>query len=492
MAGLAGMRLRVVLIGGLFLAAGALEARAQFGTGGSSLAPRRAAISSESTTTQAGTSTARNNDGTLQPPRTAPPAKTGSGRITVGTSENYFQRKRTKTTQPQPQPAPAARENFVIDSRGQQRPYQERSGNLVVTSGSGTLPRDDGQVWREYDISPYTFRVRGKAKPEQAIIDWILRETGTDVWFSAPVAVLSADSRTLRCYHTPQMQKTVQGVVERFVSGGAESHTLGIRVMTVGSPNWRSRALSLLKPVDVQSPGVEAWLLSKENAAVLVADLKRRGDYRELNAPNLLVQSGQSETIAKTSPRQYDRGVRPSVTYPGYEVVRGQIDEGFSLVLSSLMSLDGKACDVVVKCNVDQVEKLVSIGLDLPVGGTTQKVPIQVPQFVSWRLHERFRWPSDQVLLLSCGVVASPTGEAATPIPLIGPIGGSSRADALLMIEHKGAGYLGPVEFVPSRLPPSLTNPGGTPAPSGPAATTPAATTATPLIPNYINTRGRY
>src|SRR5688500_14623987 len=419
MAALGCSRIQIVLIAALFVGAVSRPAAAQFGSGGSSLAPRRAAISSESTTKQAGSSTSRSSDGTLQHPRTTPSTKTAAsgGRTTIGTSETYFQRKRTKT--PQPQPEPTAQQNFHIDTRSQQRPYHERSVNLVVTSGSGTLPRDDGQVWREYDISPYTFRVRGKAKPEQAIIDWILRETGTDVWFSAPVAVLSADSRTLRCYHTPQMQKTVQSVVERFVSGTAESHTLGIRVMTVGSPNWRSRALSLLKPVDVKSPGVEAWLLSKENAAVLVADLKRRGDYRELNAPNLLVQSGQSETIAKTSPRQYDRGVRPSAAYPGYEVVRGQIDEGFSLVLSSLMSLDAKACDVVVKCNVDQVEKLVSIGLDVPVGGTTQKVPIQVPQFVSWRLHERFRWPSDQVLLLSCGVVASPTGEAATPIPLI-------------------------------------------------------------------------
>jgi hypothetical protein len=152
------------------------------------------------------------------------------------------------------------------------------------------------------------------------------------------------------------------------------------------------------------------------------------------------------------------------------------------------MSLDGRDCNVVVKCNIDQVEKLVPINLDVPVGGTTQKVQIEVPQFVSWRLHERFRWPSDQVLLLSCGVVASPTGDAPTPIPLLGSIsGGSSRSDALLMIEHKGAGYLGPVELVPSMLPPAATN-----APVMAPSTGPAAATATPVVPNYINTRGRY
>ncbi|HUE72214.1 MAG TPA: hypothetical protein VMP01_15125 [Pirellulaceae bacterium] len=464
------------LLVGCLLALLARPTLAQVSSGGGSLGPRRAAITADSTKQPENAATTPRSGST---PRLSPLSGGGTnsgGRITAGTTENYFQRKRS-AAQPQ---------NYVIDQGGQPRAYQERSGSLVVKN-SGGLPSDDGQVWKEYDISPYTLRVKGKSKPEQAIIDWILRETGTDVWFGSPLGVLSADSRTLRCYHTPQMQKTVHGIVERFVNGNGESHMLGIRVMTLSNPSWRSRAFSLLKPVDVKSPGVEAWLLSRENAAVLVADLKRRGDYRELNAPNLQIQSGQSETIARTTPKQYARSVRPASVFPGYEVVAGQIEEGFALNLSSLMSLDGRACDVVVKCNIDQVEKLVPISLDVPVGGVTQKVQIQVPQFVSWRLHERFRWPSDQVLLLSCGVVASPTGDTSTPIPLLGNLGGNSRSDALLMIDHKGAGYFGPVEFVPSTLPPAATN-----APIVAPSTGPAATTATPTVPNYINTRGRY
>ena len=45
------------------------------------------------------------------------------------------------------------------------------------------------------------------------------------------------------------------------------------------------------------------------------------------------------------------------------------------------------------------------------LAGGLQRVEIQVPQIVSWRLHERFRWPTNQVLLLSCGVVATPPSE---------------------------------------------------------------------------------
>ena len=71
-------------------------------------------------------------------------------------------------------------------------------GVLRVVKGSGTLPSDGGQIWREYDISPYTSRAKNQDKPEQAVIDWILRETGTDVWFSEPLGILSAGRKTLR------------------------------------------------------------------------------------------------------------------------------------------------------------------------------------------------------------------------------------------------------------------------------------------------------
>src|SRR5262245_65701583 len=47
-----------------------------------------------------------------------------------------------------------------------------------VTSGSGTLPNAGGQVWREYEITPYTLRVTSTNPPEQAIVAWILRDTG--------------------------------------------------------------------------------------------------------------------------------------------------------------------------------------------------------------------------------------------------------------------------------------------------------------------------
>ncbi len=313
----------------------------------------------------------------------------------------------------------------------------------LVNKGAGVLPNDHGQVWREYDIRPYTSRVTNTERPEQAVVDWILRETGTDVWFSEPLGILNANKNSLRVYHTPEMQRLVLDIVDRFVSSQAEAQAISIRLVNIGSPNWRTTAMSLLQPIDVKSAGIEAWIVSKENAAILLAQLRQRTDYREQNASSVPIPNGQSHTITRTTPRTFVRSVRmrPDV-WPGHELISGQLQEGYSLQISPLMSLDGNTIDAVIKCEVDQIEKLVSVNVNIPVAtGSAQRVQVQVPQVVSFRLHERFRWPANQVLMLGCGVVASPTqermGPLGLPLPPL-PMTGGGRADALVMIESSG------------------------------------------------------
>jgi hypothetical protein len=163
-----------------------------------------------------------------------------------------------------------------------------------VTKGSGTLPQDQGQVWREYDIRPYTLRVTTTARPEQAIVDWILRETGYEAWHSDPVGLLSANRETLRVYHTPEMHAIVAEIVDRFVNSSASAYAFTLRVATVRNPNWRAKALSMMVPIPVQTPGVQGWLLPKENARLLISELSRRTDFREYNSSQQLVNNGQS------------------------------------------------------------------------------------------------------------------------------------------------------------------------------------------------------
>jgi hypothetical protein len=327
---------------------------------------------------------------------------------------------------------------------------------LRVTKGSGVLPNDRGQVWREYDITPYTSRVTDRQKPEQEILDWVLRETGPDLWFTQPLGILNVDNRTLRVYHTPEVQELVKNVVQRFVDSDAQEHAIGLKLMMIGGPSWRARVLPLLTPVDIQSPGVEAWLVTKENAALLLKELNGRADVRELQVPNFYVTNASSQSFGRTRERTYNRSVRlRNDVWPGYELVSGKLQEGFHLEVSPLVSADGRVCDVALKCNIDEVEKLVNVAVDVPAASGPQRVELQIPQVVSWRLVERFRWPADQVLLLSCGVVVNPdpaAGASGIGIPFLQT---TNRADALLMVEDWGrpaAEVVGPQPSV-SNLP---------------------------------------
>lgn len=314
-------------------------------------------------------------------------------------------------------------------------PWSAARGSKAI----GSLPSQQGQLWQEYDLRDYTARVTTTARPEQAIIDWILRETGTEVWFSEPLGVLNADRETLRVYHTPEMQQLIRDLVDRFVKGPPEPLAFGMRLVSVGNPNWRAKALPYMQSLTVQSPGIDAWLMSKENAAMLLTDLRRRADFKEQITPTVAIFNGQSQTISRLRPRNYVRSAHLTGTAIGFELETAQIQEGYSLQVSPLMSLDGKTIDAVIKCQVDQVEKLIPITVEVPSGGKRQSVQIQVPQLVTWRLHERFRWPAGDVLVLSCGVVATPSDSPPTSLPL--PIFNGSapqRADAVLFIESNG------------------------------------------------------
>ena len=303
-----------------------------------------------------------------------------------------------------------------------------------------TLPNNHGQVWKQYNLAPYTSRV-DVTHPEQAIVDWILRETGTEMWFTEPFGILNANRETLTVYHTREVQQIVSDIVNRFVGQNAADFAFGVRMVTVANPNWRAKAMARLQPVQVQSPGMEAWLMSREDAAVVLDDLRKRSDFREHSSPNLVIRNGEDHEIKRLRPLAYVKAMnRDLLGAAGYRMEMGQVDEGFSLNLSPLLSLDRSTIDAVIKLETTQVEQLTPITVQTPsVANPRQTAQIQVPQTASWRLHERFRWPANQVLLISCGVVATPGPDRAPGLNLPRVVGNKPpRADALLLVEAKG------------------------------------------------------
>lgn len=338
-----------------------------------------------------------------------------------------------------PSPGPGNQSGQAAPLRPLDSPPRETIAR--VTKGPGTLPNADGQVWREYDITPYTSRVTSTIKPEQAVVDWVLRETGHETWHGTPLGILSADRRTLRVYHTPEVHAVVAELVDRFVNTEAENHAFGVNVITVGHPNWRAKAHRMLHPIAVESQGVQAWIVAKEDAALLLADLSKRSDYRIHSSPHLLINNGQSNVVSAIQPRTYIRDVipRPDV-WPGFEMEVGQVDEGFSLQMSPLLSVDGNTIDVVLDCQIDQVEKLVSVMIDVPTPvAQRQRAKIEVPRLTHVRLREQFRWPEDHVLLVGLGVVATPVPQQRDPIRGALPfLDTPPRADLLVFVDGKG------------------------------------------------------
>jgi hypothetical protein len=309
-------------------------------------------------------------------------------------------------------------------------------------------------VWRDYDIRPYTLKGSpNSGRPEQAIVDWILRETGYEAWHTEPVGLLSATREILSVYHTPEMHAVVREIADRFVNPRADTSAFTLRIATVDNPNWRAKAIPLMTPIPVQSPGVQGWLLAKEDAALLLSELTRRTDYREYNSPQQLVNSGQSVVVSTMRPRTYMKGIVPTATtWPGYQPEMGQLEEGFTFEFSPLLSLDLTSADAVVKLRLHQVEKLLPVKLDLPTAITpNQRVQVEVPQMTTANLHERFRWPTDKVLLLSMGVVATPGPGRGNPLTEAVPMLKSPpRADALLMVECRGS--LVPASPIPAQV----------------------------------------
>lgn len=347
----------------------------------------------------------------------------------------------TVTTPPSLRDQPAKRNS------GKPLPSGPSSGSKANSRGTvsqgGNLPQTAGQEHRTYDLRPYTGYLTKHDRPEQAIVDWVLRETGSDVWFTSPFGFLNASRDQLSVYHTREMHGVVSGIVDRFVAGEKDPQVMSLRVMTVGNPNWRSRAHLLMQHVNVDSAGVQAWLLSKENAALVLNLLRQRTDTRQVQAIDLITHNGQTQKLASTRGRNYIRNVKPAATgWPPYEPETGEIQEGYRLQISPLLSVDGTVIDCLIKAEIDQVDKLKHVELDLPLpNNQVHRTKIDVPQMVSWRLNELFRWPSDMVLLLSCGVVASPERpQAAMPLLNLEMITGTTagRADALMFIEFKG------------------------------------------------------
>ncbi len=315
------------------------------------------------------------------------------------------------------------------------RGMQTVSVTPTAWTDGGTLPAEDGQELKTYSIAPFV--EQAGAGSEKLVVDWVLQETGYASWHGGQLAALAANATTLTCFHVPEVQARVADVVERFVGDAASPHRFLVRVVGVGSPSWRGDVASAMQPLPATTPGVQAWMMPRESAALLLATLRSRTDFREVPTGPVLAANGQPAVISGGRRRPYVRDVTTGPpAAPGWQPVTSGCDEGLSVEVQPLISADGMAVDAILRCRIDQIERMATVAVAVPTADRG-RVNIEVPQSSSVRVGERFRWPANQTLVIGLGLVPWPVPDPANPggPTLLPPA--ALRMDVLVLVEPR-------------------------------------------------------
>jgi len=300
----------------------------------------------------------------------------------------------------------------------------------------GQVPADIGQVWKTYDIAPFV--QQAGAGSERYVVDWVLQETGYAAWHGASPAALSATPEKLSCFHTPDMQARVAEIVERFVAVAAAPHRFNVRVISFSSPAWRADARPVLQPIPAATPGVQAWIVSRENAAAALARLRARSDFQELPTGAVLAGNGLPAVLSGGRSLPYVQDVAPRLdVWPGWQTQSAVCDEGLTIDIHPLLSRDETVVDAVFRCRIDQVERLATVSLP-PPGPDGSRVQVAVPQVAAVRVGERFRWPASQTLVIGLGLVPWPVPAQNTVSAASATLfADAKRRDVIVVVEPR-------------------------------------------------------
>ena len=313
--------------------------------------------------------------------------------------------------------------------------FQTVSVKPTAWADGSSLPAENGQQLQTYTIAPFV--EQAGIGSEKLVVDWVLQETGYASWHGSQLAALAVNPTTLTCFHVPDMQARVADIVQRFVADASSPHRVLVRVVGVGSPSWRADVASTMQPLPTTTPGVQAWMMPRESAALLLATLRARNDFREVPTGPVLAANGQPAVISGGRRRPYVRDVATGTpTAPGWQPVTSGCDEGLSVEVQPLMTADGTAVEAILRCRIDQIERMAAVAVDVPTA-ERGRVNIEVPQSSSVRVGERFRWPASQALVIGLGLVPWPVPDPAKPggPTLLPPA--ALRMDVLVVVEPR-------------------------------------------------------
>jgi hypothetical protein len=176
--------------------------------------------------------------------------------------------------------------------------------------------------------------------------------------------------------------------------------------------------------------------MAREEAAVLLAILRRRGDCQELPTGPVLAGNGLPAVLSGGRKRPYVQDVVPRPdAWPGWQTLGSSCDEGMTLDVQPLLSSDGTVVEAVLRVRIDQIERMAPVSVTVPTADR-QRVQVEVPQLSAVRVGERFRWPANQVLVVGLGLVPWPVpGQNAAGSAAL--LTDAKRTDVVVLVEPR-------------------------------------------------------
>jgi hypothetical protein len=282
----------------------------------------------------------------------------------------------------------------------------DEAGPAVEEPPPADFPNEPGQVWRTFDISRYTSLSQSQSNPQNAIVEWIFRRTGSAIWHGDKIAVLSASRTQIRAYHNPKILKQVEEIVDRFTKQEITDYLkVRVRFIAAADPRWRYLIYTRLTPLLTGPQGQQVWSLRIDEAGSLrgqhapMFKLLADQEIKMVNGQNLTVET--LEDVAFVSGPQRD-----AAAGFGYEQKTSQLKEGVVLKLSPLLNYEGDALDVAIDLKANTVRSLhrTKILARREIGAPD--MALDVPEVVETRLNQTVpNWkPGGQTLLISAGI----------------------------------------------------------------------------------------
>ena len=303
------------------------------------------------------------------------------------------------------------------------------------------LPSEAGQFWMVYDLTPYTSLYPNLPNPEQAIVSWILQDTGKDFWFKEPFGVISADKNKLYVYHTAAVQQYISNVLDRFMDTEKKNIVFQIQIFLLDTPDWRTKAASMLHPYPVSRQEISGWILAKADVPAFLQAISKRSDYTELNASRSDVPNTELfGWVLPAQERTYVRDIQVAASSPqGYVSDVHKIDEGYRFEATPLVSTNGEQAEILFSCSSTVVGQTLPVPLKIPTASAPRQIlNAETPQIAHTELTDKVSFPLDQAFLLDLGMIPMPEEASVDkPISLSGIVSGRSIYKNVLVLIRK-------------------------------------------------------